>query len=91
MHGGPCSRLRVLLTIIRVRVSMRAMYICLCNAVTTSDIRRAASEGVCGFAELQARTGCSDCCGSCEGEARQVLAQAVHEIRLQVSVGGIPA
>ena len=71
---------------------MRAMYICLCNAVTTSDIRRAASEGVCGFAQLQARTGCSDCCGSCESEARQVLARAVDDIRLSITtVSGVPA
>jgi bacterioferritin-associated ferredoxin len=41
------------------------MYICLCNAVTDHDIRREAADGVRSFAELQARTGCSDCCGYC--------------------------
>ncbi|MGA7440247.1 MAG: (2Fe-2S)-binding protein, partial [Luteibacter sp.] len=39
------------------------MYICMCNAVTDHAIRRLAAEGVETFAELQARTGCSDCCG----------------------------
>jgi bacterioferritin-associated ferredoxin len=57
------------------------MYVCLCNAVTTSDIRRVAADGVRGFADLQARTGCSDCCGSCETEARRVLAIAVIEVQ----------
>jgi bacterioferritin-associated ferredoxin len=59
---------------------MRAMYICLCNAVTNHDIRRAAADGVRGFAELQSRTGCSDCCGSCEQEARQCLGDALNEL-----------
>ncbi len=53
------------------------MYICLCNAVTDHDIRREAAVGVRTFAELQARTGCSDCCGCCEQEARASLDQAV--------------
>jgi len=58
---------------------MRAMYICLCNAVTDHDIRRAASDGVRSFTELQARTGCSDCCGCCETEARATLDKAIEK------------
>jgi bacterioferritin-associated ferredoxin len=54
------------------------MYICLCNAVTDHDIRREVADGVHSFAELQARTGCSDCCGCCEREAREVLNLAVE-------------
>ena len=59
---------------------MRAMYICLCNAVTEHDIRREAAGGARAFAELQARTGCADCCGCCESEARACLQQAVEQI-----------
>jgi bacterioferritin-associated ferredoxin len=55
---------------------MRAMYICNCNAVTDADIRREVAGGVQSFAQLQERTGCSDCCGSCEAEARDALAKA---------------
>jgi len=58
---------------------MRGMYICLCNAVTDHDIRREVADGVRTFAELQARTGCSDCCGCCESEARACLAQAIGQ------------
>ena len=61
------------------------MYICLCNAVTDHDIRREAADGVHTFAELQARTGCSDCCGSCEQEARATLNKAVEH-----AVGQLP-
>ena len=60
------------------------MYICLCNAVTDHDIRREAAAGVQSFAELQARTGCSDCCGYCESEARATLDQAVSQVLCQL-------
>jgi len=30
------------------------------------------------FNELQARTGCSDCCGCCEQAARDTLSKAVE-------------
>ena len=60
---------------------MAAMYICLCNAISDHDIRRAAADGVIQFPELQRRTGCSDCCGCCESEARKVLADAVLTIQ----------
>ncbi|HEY0197439.1 MAG TPA: (2Fe-2S)-binding protein [Rhodanobacter sp.] len=56
------------------------MYICLCNAVTDHDIRREAADGVHSFAELQTRTGCSDCCGCCEQEARGTLAKAMESL-----------
>ena len=65
---------------------MRAMYICLCNAVTDHDIRRAAAEGVRSFAELQARTGCSDCCGCCEAEARATLSKAIEQVTLDLPI-----
>lgn len=55
---------------------MRTMYICNCNAVTDADIRREVAGGVQSFAQLQERTGCSDCCGCCEAEARAELAKA---------------
>ena len=62
------------------------MYICMCNAVTDSDIRRAVAEGVHQFADLQARTGCSDCCGCCEQEARATFDKAVQQVMLAMPV-----
>ena len=62
------------------------MYICMCNAVTDHDIRRAAADGVQSFAELQSRTGCSDCCGTCEQEARATLDQAVAQVGFALPV-----
>lgn len=60
------------------------MYVCICQSVTDREIRRQAEMGVRSFAELQASTGCSTCCGCCEGEARQVLNAAVAEVRLAI-------
>ncbi|MEO7430835.1 MAG: (2Fe-2S)-binding protein [Dokdonella sp.] len=54
------------------------MYVCICNAVTDRAIRDAASDGVRSFAELRQRTGCGDCCGSCEDLARDILDSAVQ-------------
>ena len=80
-HNGAIDFPRLparLLTIIRIRVLIRNMYICLCNAVTDHDIRREAASGVHSFNELQARTGCSDCCGCCEQQARATFSMAVE-------------
>jgi len=38
------------------------------------------------FAELQARTGCSDCCGCCEQEARATLDQAIEHALGQLPI-----
>ena len=61
-----------------------AMYICICQSVTDHDIRRQAQNGVRDFPTLQARTGCSTCCGCCESDAHRVLREAVREVRLDV-------
>ena len=52
------------------------MYVCICNAVTDHSIRAAAREGVRTFSALRERTGCGDCCGSCEDLAREILDDA---------------
>ena len=65
------------------------MYVCVCHGITDRDIRRAAAEGVRSFAELQARTGCSDCCGCCEQEARATLDAAVSQVLVQLPL--VPA
>ncbi|TAL72322.1 MAG: (2Fe-2S)-binding protein [Rhodanobacter sp.] len=71
---------------------MRCMYICMCNAVTDRDIRRAVAEGVRTFAELQQRTRCSTTCGCCMGEARACFKEALHaeEARADARPIGLP-
>ena len=57
------------------------MYVCICNAVTDTDIRNAVEDGVRNFKQLSRLTGCSDTCGSCQEMALDVLQQAMTEKR----------
>jgi len=55
------------------------MYVCICNAVTDSDIRNAVNDGVCNMRQLRQTTGCSATCGSCKEMATEVLQKALTE------------
>ncbi|NZA25539.1 bacterioferritin-associated ferredoxin [Luteimonas sp. SJ-92] len=52
------------------------MYVCLCNGITESDIRKAAAAGCSSLPELTMRTGVGACCGSCVETATEVLQRA---------------
>ncbi|HEX5765229.1 MAG TPA: bacterioferritin-associated ferredoxin [Woeseiaceae bacterium] len=55
------------------------MYICICNAVTDKQIRRAAASGVDNLYELREALGVASCCGSCADEAESILREANSE------------
>jgi bacterioferritin-associated ferredoxin len=55
-----------------------AMYVCVCQAVSDQDIRRAVARGAHTFEDVQARTHCTTCCGCCETEARELVAAAIE-------------
>ena len=57
------------------------MYVCVCNAVTDSDIRNAVDEGVRNMKQLRRTTGCGSTCGCCREMAAEVLQQALAENR----------
>jgi bacterioferritin-associated ferredoxin len=57
------------------------MYVCICNAVTDSDIRNAVEDGVRNMKQLAQATGCSSTCGCCREMAIEVLQQALTESR----------
>lgn len=46
------------------------MFVCICQAVSDQDIRRAVARGARTFEDVQACTGCTTSCGCCEQEAR---------------------
>jgi bacterioferritin-associated ferredoxin len=54
-----------------------AVYICVCQAISDQDIRRAVAAGAHTFENVQAATGCTTCCGCCEDEARQLVQDTV--------------
>jgi bacterioferritin-associated ferredoxin len=57
------------------------MYVCVCNAVTDSNIRNAVDEGVRNLKQLKRTTGCTTACGCCKEMAEEVLQQALIQKR----------
>jgi bacterioferritin-associated ferredoxin len=57
------------------------MYVCVCNAVTDSDILSAVDGGVRTQRQLTRETGCSGSCGKCRVMAGEILRQALNEHR----------
>ena len=57
------------------------MYVCLCNAVTDSDIRKAVDDGVRNMRQLGKMTNCSTECCCCTEMASEILQQALAEAR----------
>lgn len=57
------------------------MYVCLCNAVTDSDIRKAVDDGARNMRQLGKLTNCSTACGCCTQMASEILQQALSESR----------
>ena len=53
------------------------MYVCVCNAVTDSDIRNAVDDGVCTMRQLRQMTGCASACGCCKELAVEILQQSL--------------
>ena len=49
------------------------MYVCICNAITDQQIRRAARAGVEDLWGLQAELGVATNCGSCKEAAAEIL------------------
>jgi len=51
------------------------MYICICNAITDKQIRKAAKAGAVDLRGLQAELGVATGCGSCKEAASEILAE----------------
>ena len=49
------------------------MYVCICNAITEKQIRKAARSGVSDLGGLQAQLGVATGCGTCSDAAMDVL------------------
>ena len=55
------------------------MYICICNAVTESEIRGAVTLGATTVSDLREGLGVGTCCGKCVPDAHKVLKQCARE------------
>ncbi len=49
------------------------MYVCICNAVTDKQIRKAAESGVQDLWDLQRELGVAVACGACKEMASEIL------------------
>jgi bacterioferritin-associated ferredoxin len=52
------------------------MFICICNGVTESQVRRAIEDGACTVHDLRACLGVAAGCGSCADFAASLISQA---------------
>ncbi len=59
------------------------MYVCICNAVTESQIHALVEGGVRTLEGVQQITGCAGTCGNCSELAEQVIANAQRRKELQ--------
>ena len=73
----------MVLTIIRIyrkcyetRQLTESMYVCICNAITEKQIRKAAKAGVRDFGHLQRELGVAAGCGSCKETASEILSES---------------
>ena len=53
--------------------AVESMYVCICNAITDSQIREAARGGIEDLWGLQAELGVATRCGSCRNAASEIL------------------
>lgn len=52
------------------------MYVCVCNAITDSQIRKAAASGARTVWDLQSQLGVATNCGSCMEVAQEILSES---------------
>lgn len=63
------------------------MYVCVCNAVTDREIKKAVKHGDDTFEKVQSALKVATCCGRCELHAREVIAEAQQA---KPALGSIP-
>ncbi len=51
------------------------MYVCNCNGITEREVRIAVQSGAKCWREVHAHNGCEPCCGRCEPEIAEVIAE----------------
>lgn len=79
------------MTIILICIYSYSMYVCICNGVTDSHIRKAVDEGVQSFRELSMATGCSRTCGRCSDMAQDIFNDAVSKRLPVIATNGLTA
>jgi len=58
------------------------MYVCVCNAITDKQIRKAAESGARNVWDLQSELGVAAGCGSCMEAASDILRESRQQTRI---------
>ena len=58
------------------------MYVCVCNAITDKQIRKAAKSGARNVRDLQRQLGVATGCGSCIEAASDILRESGQQTRI---------
>jgi bacterioferritin-associated ferredoxin len=61
------------------------MYVCICRAVTDTQIRNCVNEGACTMRDLRNCLGVATQCGRCAITARDVLNEALEEVAQDIA------
>lgn len=64
------------------------MYICLCRSVSDRQVRSAIAQGARSLRDIARETGLGSCCGKCVPETRGLLAEALSEQPVPLSMLG---
>jgi len=54
------------------------MYVCVCNAVSDSQIRECVDQGARSLFEVQCQLPVGSCCGRCQDTANQVVSEHIQ-------------
>ena len=62
------------------------MYVCICNALTSEDVRKLKNIGVCEPSSVYKKLGCSMQCGKCLQSIDEILQEeSVQETKEQIN------
>jgi bacterioferritin-associated ferredoxin len=64
------------------------MYVCLCNALTSGEVKQIVDGGCRSVASVYKRLGCRPNCGKCVVEMKQILKSCLHPPQSQIAAQG---
>jgi len=76
MRNGIDNHSHLRLNHLPARKALKPMYVCICNAITDKQIRKAAESGARNLWDLQSELGVATQCGSCKEMASDILRES---------------
>ena len=67
------------------------MYVCICNAVSESDVHSCVAAGACSTKQVKSACGWKPGCGSCTRRLAEVFGQAMSATPATISTAAVQA